>query len=118
MSFILNKVGEGYMVQERELDIPAREQLAHLVWNALLTGQLKFGPGDTRMLGVEDWLDLLKWVYLRVDGQPQANLPEQSGTPLQQNVISVIVHNDEVSRIDVSTAGPAESGNGPSLIEG
>lgn len=113
MSFILNRVGEGYAVQERELDIPAREMLAHMVWHALLYGQIKFGPGDVRLLGTEDWLDLLKWVYLRVDGQPQTNAPEGS-SPTQQNVISVIVHNDEVKSIHAIDAASRDD----ALLEG
>ena len=113
MSFILNRVGEGTKVQERDLDIPAREKLAHMVWHTLLTGILDFGD-DSAMpampIGTDAWIDLMKWVYNRIDGAPAANAPGAEGNPGNvTNVISVFTFDDRL---------PKPSSAVPAAIEG
>jgi hypothetical protein len=51
--------------------ISRREALAHLVWNAMVEGEVTFVDG--RVIQVDDmdqWLALIKWVGAHLDGPP------------------------------------------------
>jgi hypothetical protein len=46
--------------------------LSDMVSEAVITGRVKF-PEDTEVsiISVKDWIELVKWVYERIDGKPK-----------------------------------------------
>ncbi len=60
------------------------ELLADLVWQGVTTGEVRFPiQGDNLMvLGVQRWLEMVKFIYGQVDGPPKAemdlNIKEQA----------------------------------------
>ena len=53
---------------------PAKHILAQLVWSAVLTGEVELPDGRVRTLNTQEWIDVVKWLYERVDGPPARTL--------------------------------------------
>jgi hypothetical protein len=49
-------------------DLPNKAFMARLVWQAIATGQITLVGERTLTLTAKEWLDLVKWLNLHVDG--------------------------------------------------
>lgn len=69
----LTKFLEKVFEEERELDgrvINTKELVAEYVRGAITKGSVTLVSGEVYRLSSESWLDLIKWAYNRIDGQP------------------------------------------------
>jgi hypothetical protein len=59
--------------------VARKKQLAELVWNAALTGEVTL-PGERKiLLDGKEWRHLVAFIYERIDGQPVAPVDVTSG---------------------------------------
>jgi hypothetical protein len=71
--------------------ITKREAVSHLVWNALVYGEIYFADGRVIQLDdVDQWLAVLKWVGAHVDGPPVTFSDSQN-----VNAVVRVVYGDE-----------------------
>jgi hypothetical protein len=51
--------------------VSGKRILADMVSNAIIIGRVQF-PEDTEVsiISVKDWIELVKWIYERIDGKP------------------------------------------------
>jgi len=94
-------------VAERE----NRTAVASLVWQALRTGTLELDSGTHLQLTAKEWLDLLKWVHLHVDGALQRK-DQSSEARDQQSQLDELLADLDASPDD--TAAESESTPAPS----
>jgi hypothetical protein len=50
--------------------ITGKRLIAHLLWQAATAGAVIFPDGRSESLDMEGWLDVVKWLYTRLDGAP------------------------------------------------
>lgn len=62
-------LGHTYPVGDRK--ISGKRILSDMVSRAVVTGRIRF-PNDSEesVISIKDWLELVRWVYERVDGKP------------------------------------------------
>ncbi|MFA5714400.1 MAG: hypothetical protein WC998_01495 [Candidatus Paceibacterota bacterium] len=77
--------------------IAAKRIITKRVIDALVTGKWQLADGTFTYLSFGETAELIKWVFLRVDGQPQAAINVTSDGESLTNVISVVVHNGDSS---------------------
>ena len=110
--------------------LPTRrsELLAELVTRLVLTGETTLLPDATGSrrtveLSAMAWADFVKWLYLRVDGQPpqQVRLPgEGDGTPVAGTIMFVMPGNgrgDDTEEIDDDTTAPDADAGGDAGVD-
>ena len=95
--------------QTLEIDgkrVASKRVLADMVWDAVLTGVIKFPDGTELKLKPLYWVDLTKWVYGQIDGPPKSEVSvNQAG-----EIVVRVVYDD----VDIDTAAPtfsAETGD-------
>ena len=95
--------------QTLEIDgkrVASKRVLADMVWDAVLTGIIKFPDGTELKLKPLYWVDLTKWMYGQIDGPPKSEV-----NATHSGEILVRVMYDDV---DIDTAAPtfsAETGD-------
>jgi hypothetical protein len=77
LATVLREVG-AEEVSERE----NRTAVATLIWRALRTGNLELESGKRLALNAKEWLDLVRWVHLHIDGRLESK--EQSAEARDQ----------------------------------
>jgi hypothetical protein len=71
---ILAAYGAVPVTKSSQPEQPAKHILAQLVWSAVLTGEVELPDGRLRTLNTQEWIDVVKWLYERVDGPPVRTL--------------------------------------------
>lgn len=77
LTSILSMVGEevSNLTPGSPKQYAYKEILAHYIWQAAIFGRFKFRDGREIIFDeAGDWLNLVKWLYERIDGAPQASV--------------------------------------------
>jgi hypothetical protein len=63
--------------------------VAAMLWEMATTGQCELPSGRTLVAGMEEWLDVVKYLYAQIDGPPpkDINLGGTGGGPMVVEVI-------------------------------
>jgi len=95
LTAILEKAGNQVITDADGKRRGKKRIVARLLWEVATTGTCAFpdGKGGSRQLqpqNVEEWFDIIKWIYTHIDGAaPKAIDIQSQGRPLQPNVIVV-----------------------------
>jgi hypothetical protein len=65
------KVSLGKTQDYEGKKVSGKKILAELVSKAVITARVKFPNDESEsIISIKDWIELIKWVYERVDGKP------------------------------------------------
>ena len=107
LATVLREVGAA-AVSDRE----NRTAVATLIWQALRTGKLELDSGNRMELTAREWLDLVKWVHLHVDGGLERK--EQSAEARdQQSQLEEMVEGLETASEDTKLDAAPDTGTDP-----
>ncbi len=59
--------------------VASKRLLVDMVWDAILTGAIKFTDGSELKMKPLYWIETVKWLYAQIDGPPKQNI-ELSGS--------------------------------------
>lgn len=81
------------MLEVGEKRVASKRALTDMIWNALLTGVIKFPDGSEMKLKPLYWVDLTKWVYAQIDGPPKQAM-ELSGPNGEAIIFQIVERTD------------------------
>ena len=99
---ILAKAGGKKILRDGK-NVPARDVLAALLWQAITTGEVKFDSPDPahqlppRIIEPKDWVGLVRFVYGQIDGPPPAAVDVTSNGETVQGVTMIEINLSEES---------------------
>jgi hypothetical protein len=73
-----------------ETAINTKELVAEYIRGAVTKGEVTLVSGDIYKLTTESWLDLIKWTYTRMDGNPVTPIESDTTTHLVFDAIPTI----------------------------
>ena len=88
LSELLRLEGDELTKVARKGEMTKKQALTHIVYEALLTGTIRYANGKTLTLDGHQYLRLLEFVYNRVDGAPKATATLVD-TPSAQVLITI-----------------------------
>lgn len=71
LTAILEKAGSATVDAGGDKKVARKRLIAAMAWEAVTTGYIKFPDGISRMIGVGDWIDIVKWIFAQIDGPPK-----------------------------------------------
>lgn len=66
------QLNKGIEIDGRK--VPAKKLMAQYAVEGLTKGEISFSSGERMVLGVNDYLELLKWTYRHVDGDAKSEI--------------------------------------------
>jgi hypothetical protein len=70
---LLEKAGSATVVYDGQ-SISGKRLVARMVWQGILTGEVKFPDGKKMRLSPTDWKSFVNWIYTHIDGPPKSEL--------------------------------------------